>query len=735
MRLAIVTNIPAPYRVPVYNILAATSGIDLHVFYAVEREPDRNWDLPAFAHAHTYLKGRMYTRSGRFIHDNPEVFDRLKTFRPDVVVTTGYNPTHLYAIAYALWYNRHHVAMTDGTELSEVGLSAVHRKIRQFVLSRSSAFVAASNGGRRLFHQYGVRDHKIHFSPLCANTAVDWAMAEPVGPPVDLLFSGRLVAVKNVGFFLQVAQMVAQRLGRRVRAAILGNGPQEAQLRAQAAGIASDVDVCFAGHVSQADVPRWFTGARLFLFPTLWDPWGIVANEACMAGVPVIISPHAGAAGELVQDGVNGYVLPLDANQWADAAARLLGDAALHAAMASQARAMVAAYSFDNAASGIANAARASMAPRVLCVQRRLTHYRVPLFEAVRTLLAADGIDFELAHGQPTQVERLKQDEGQVAWADHVPCRYWWHGHVCWQNPGHLARVADLVIVTQENKLLYNLWAMAVRRPRRLAYWGHGRNFQARKPDGWSERLKRLLARRVDWWFAYTGLTSRLVQTTGFPANRITDTQNAADTNELVRQCNAVTVSDINSFRSRLRVGPGPVGVFIGSLYEEKRVEFLLQAADQLAALVPGFMLVVAGTGPQSQLLEQATAKNAWLRYAGVLRGDQKAVCLQTATVMLNPGLVGLGILDSFAAGLPMVTTDCGVHSPEIDYLRTGQNGVMTANTLTDFVEAARRLLTDPAWRRQLGEAAKADAAHYTIDNMAQNFRRGVLAALQLPAH
>ena len=101
---------------------------------------------------------------------------------------------------------------------------------------------------------------------------------------------------------------------------------------------------------------------------------------------------------------------------------------------------------------------------------------------------------------------------------------------------------------------------------------------------------------------------------------------------------------------------------------------------------------------------------------------------------MLNPGLVGLGILDSFAAGLPMVTTDCNLHSPEIDYLRSGENGVMAANTQPAFVEAAERIISDTAWRQRLATSAKADAAHYTISNMAQNFRRGVLAALELPA-
>ena len=735
MRLAIVTNIPAPYRVPVYNRLAAADGIDLHVFYSVELEPDRNWDLPAFAHAHTFLKGRMYTWSGKFIHDNPEIFDRLKAFAPDVVVTTGYNPTHLYAVGYALWYKRRHVAMTDGTDLSEAGLSPLHRKLRQFVLTRSSAFIAASNGGRRLFHQYGIGDHKIHSSPLCANTAVDWATATPIEPAVDLLFSGRLVEAKNAQFFLEVARRVAQHLGRRVYAAILGNGPQELRLRALAAAMASEVEVRFAGHVSQAEIPRWFLGARLFMFPTSVDVWGIVANEACLAGVPVIISPHAGVAGELVQDGVNGYVLPLDAVKWAEAAARLLDSPALHAAMATQARRLVAPYSFETAAAGIENAARAALVPRVLCVQRRLTHYRVPLFEEVRKLLAADGVNFELAHGQPTNAESFKEDEGKIAWADIVPCKYLFNGHVCWQNPRRLASQAELVIVTQENKLLYNLWALGVRRPKRLAYWGHERNFQSDHPGGWSERLKRVLARRVDWWFAYTGLTSRLVQQSGFAVDRITNLQNAVDVGELAQQCDAVTDAELHNFRVRLGIGSGPIGLFIGSLHKEKRLAFLLEAGAHLATRVPGFVLVVVGKGPQRDLIEQAARQHAWLRYEGAKFGAEKAACLRAAAVMLSPGAAGLNILDAFAAGLPMVTTDSGLHGPEIDYLQSDENGVMTTNTLDAFVNATARVITDLDFRQRLGAAAKADAARYTIHNMAQNFRRGVLAALALPAH
>ena len=364
MRLAIVTNIPAPYRVPVYGRIAALPGVTLRVFYAARSEPDRQWDLPPLMHDHVFLPGRMVQRRGRYIHHNPAVWRALGEFKPDVVVTTGYNPVHLLAWLYTRTHRCRHVVMTDGTDLSEAGLGRAHRAVRRVVFAGTQAFVVAATGGVRLLQAYGVEAARIHRSPLCANAAVDWAAQAASPRDIDLLFSGRLVAVKNADFALRVANGVARRLGRRVTMALLGHGPLRAELQAQAQQLAATVQVQFVGHVAQAEVPRWFLRARVFLFPTRWDPWGVVANEACMAGVPVLVSPHAGVAGELVRDGEAGRVLALEEAAWIEAAAALLSDPALHERCAAAAHSAVMPYNFDNAAAGIVDAARHALTGR-----------------------------------------------------------------------------------------------------------------------------------------------------------------------------------------------------------------------------------------------------------------------------------------------------------------------------------------------------------------------------------
>jgi glycosyltransferase involved in cell wall biosynthesis len=121
----------------------------------------------------------------------------------------------------------------------------------------------------------------------------------------------------------------------------------------------SEVDLSLAGFATQEELPHWYAQCRILLLPSFWDPWGVVANEACAAGVPVIASPFAGASGELVRDGVTGFVRALDVDAWAEAAARLLRDETLYARMSRTASEVVSSeYSFDGAARGLVAAIR-----------------------------------------------------------------------------------------------------------------------------------------------------------------------------------------------------------------------------------------------------------------------------------------------------------------------------------------------------------------------------------------
>lgn len=353
MRIVLVTNTPPPYRVPIFERLALTKGVEFHAIFCARREPNRAWDLPPMAFAHHFLRERFITVDERYIHHNPDVVPLLLKLKPDVVITDGFNPTHLYAFLVARMRGWPHVAMTDGTWDSEQALSLKHRLVRRLVYRGSSAYIAASDGGQKLYRSYGIAPEACFYSWLCIDNQRFHPDASQPARLHDFMFCGRLEPAKDPLFALAVARETAIRLQRRTRLLLVGSGSLDAELKSHALDEAAWVETRFHGFATQAELPALYRSARVFLFPTHGDVWGVVANEACAAGLPVLVTPHAGVASELVANDINGYVRELDLPQWADCALQLLSNPERWQAFSQRSLQRVGRYEFDSAAQGI----------------------------------------------------------------------------------------------------------------------------------------------------------------------------------------------------------------------------------------------------------------------------------------------------------------------------------------------------------------------------------------------
>src|SRR5690242_20061598 len=83
LRIALITNHPPPFRIPIYHKVARMQGIDLRVIFCTPREPNRQWELPPMQFNHVFLKEKFVTRGSNFIHNNPDVITKLKAIEPD----------------------------------------------------------------------------------------------------------------------------------------------------------------------------------------------------------------------------------------------------------------------------------------------------------------------------------------------------------------------------------------------------------------------------------------------------------------------------------------------------------------------------------------------------------------------------------------------------------------------------------------------------------------------------
>ncbi len=356
VKVVLLSNNPVPFRIPVCQLMANDPRIEFTAIFCARREPGRPSDVPELPFEHVILKENYRIRDDAYsVHNNPDVFGVLRRLQPDVVINSGFQPTNLYALLYCLRYGKRHVVTTDGTAESEAaGINWKQKALRRFFFRFSQAFVGPNGGTRRLFESYGIPSSLFFLSPLCIDNKR--FQLSGVEKRYDLLFCGRLTEMKRPLFALDVAELLASELGREVSLLYVGAGPLEQEVR-QRAATARNVDTTFSGFTLQADLPHRYNESRIFLFPTSYDVWGVVGNEACASGLPVIVTPHAGVVGEIVLDGVNGFVLDHDPRRWAAAARRLLEDTALYERFAASSRQMVQDYTYQAAANGFIDAA------------------------------------------------------------------------------------------------------------------------------------------------------------------------------------------------------------------------------------------------------------------------------------------------------------------------------------------------------------------------------------------
>jgi glycosyltransferase involved in cell wall biosynthesis len=374
------------------------------------------------------------------------------------------------------------------------------------------------------------------------------------------------------------------------------------------------------------------------------------------------------------------------------------------------------------------------MPRRVVIIETQIKQYRKRFLLELAARLRASDIELKVAYSDSNSSERergdtIELDEGVGV---KIPAVWLFGERLVLQHAWPLVRHADLVITEQSNKLAFNLVLLALSQlgMKRLAYWGHGRNRQATRP-GLSETLKRKLVARVDWWFAYTDSVKAYLVEQGMRPDAITVVQNTIDTTELSDAIRALTPEERARTRRELGIADDAhVGLFCGALTPAKEPEFLIEAASMIRREVPGFELVVIGEGPRRAYVEEAAGEHSHVHCVGPAFGRERARYFAIADVFLMPTLVGLAAVDAFAAGLPLFTTSLPTHGPEIDYLRDGENGVISEHDVRAFASAVSVTLQDQARLDAMREAALATAARLTLPHMVSAFETGILRCL-----
>jgi len=323
MRIAIIMNMIAPYTTAVFERLAQRADTELFVVYETAMEPSREWkpqrDLPyghALLHSWTVdlswlaIGSGFKTREDTYFYLPKRPLATLSHFSPDVVIAAGggiwSSPANLAALAarrqrgwaYVPWWGSFlRTRPTLPRRLADPW-------VRRFIGS-SDAWMAYGTRASLDLVRLGADPARIVIVPLVATRApgrLPPRRRKPVGEPVRYLFVGRLIERKGIDVLLDAFRKVD---GGELW--IAGDGPL---LHLVETAALDDARVRLLGHIDGVELERLYRRADVLVLPSYYDVWGLVVNEAQAHGLPVIASDEVGAAADLVDDGVNGFVVP-----------------------------------------------------------------------------------------------------------------------------------------------------------------------------------------------------------------------------------------------------------------------------------------------------------------------------------------------------------------------------------------------------------------------------------------
>lgn len=310
-RVAIITNIPAPYRVDLYYYMQThVKEHEFFIIYTSRNEDNRAWNIQEEKLINTRIlesrilkiKNKLDTR---YVHLPANIGKELNSIQPDIVAAEEYNPSALQGMWWAKLHGKKFIHWTDGTLHSERNIGKVQKLTRKIICSNADACIASSTKAKEKLMAWGVPEEQIFISLLTVDISKYRELQrEPV--PGRILYVGSMIPRKGLDLLLDALKYVTVPFELR----IVGNGTPEEISGLKAIAEANEIaeKVTFCGFQQGDALREEYRKAQVFVLPTREDCFGLVLLEAMCAGVPIVASKYADGAYDVIAEGENGYI-------------------------------------------------------------------------------------------------------------------------------------------------------------------------------------------------------------------------------------------------------------------------------------------------------------------------------------------------------------------------------------------------------------------------------------------
>ena len=357
MRVLYIVNVPSPYMVNYFNELGKYCDLTVIFEKNTSTERDKSWKNYKFLNFKGIILKGINTDVDAALC--PQIIKYLRKGIYDFIfISNMATPTGIIAIEYLKWRKIDYFLESEGGfAKSGKGLKEM---VKKRIMSNAKCYFSTTPIGDDYFITYGAdkkRIVKYPFTSLYQKDIVSDVLSclekrklkagLGINEKTMIISVGQFIPRKGFDVLLKACSLFrTSDIGIYI---IGGKEPtQEYKLLIKSFNLNN---VHFVPFKRKEELDDYYKAADIFVLPTREDVWGLVINEAMAKGLPVITTQKCIAGTELIENGENGYIVPVDdSEELAKKMNILVEDKALRIAMGKKSIKKIKWYTFENMA-------------------------------------------------------------------------------------------------------------------------------------------------------------------------------------------------------------------------------------------------------------------------------------------------------------------------------------------------------------------------------------------------
>lgn len=355
MKILYLTNVPSPYMVNYFNELGKFCELTVLFDKSTSTERDNSWKEYNFKNFNgIILKGFSTDVDAAFC---PQVIKYLKRGVYDYIFITNMStPTGMLAIEYLRWKKMDYFLESEGGFAKDG--KGFKEKIKKHIMSGAKLYFSTTPIGDEYFLMYGATKDKLvkyPFTSIYEKDILKQVLSEEekrilrkelsIQEEKVIITVGQFIPRKGFDILLKACEKLSKNIGIY----LIGGIPTDEYILMKEQLKLDNVH--FVGFKRTNELAKYYKCADFFVFPTREDVWGLVINEAMAYGLPIITTDKCIAGLELIKNGENGYIVPVeDENILYEQMNKLILDAALRKKMGENSLKKIHEYTFETMA-------------------------------------------------------------------------------------------------------------------------------------------------------------------------------------------------------------------------------------------------------------------------------------------------------------------------------------------------------------------------------------------------